>query len=499
VTISGVTPSGYNTSLATVTASSTTSFSCTGSISGTTLTVSGVTGTITVGALLSGANVLAGTIITAGSGSSWTVSVSQTVASTTIAGSCGVISYANTTTSAQTVSGSVSVTPSGFLACDGSTYNISAYPTLAAYIGSPASVNSYTVASTSGPTAQFYSNVNAANGYLLAGNNPNQITYGAVNLANALKYSTDGVTWTSLSGVSLNVGNGVYNNRSPFFAYVGGVYAYMPFQSNGSVGVIYGSSMAGMTNKGQITAGYPFYVSGGDFCLVAGGTSNVFVATAWSFLCCGSGTATANAYSSTSAASGTWSAITLPGVTTAQAIYGAAYSGGVILYQVTYGASKVWYSASGTGTYTDISSSFTQSGSTYVDAISFANGQFIVSMAGGGSIYVSKTGASGTWSLITPSGYGATNSTISWNGTYYANRLYFSQDLKRWSASPANAQAALGTLFYQTFGTDPSGSVRAWGVSAYSSTQFQVPALTPPTPTNYGSSGVTPVGYFIKT
>jgi hypothetical protein len=53
----------------------------TGSISGTTLTVSGVTGTIAIGQTLYGAGVSAGTTITGGSGTSWTVNNSQTVSS----------------------------------------------------------------------------------------------------------------------------------------------------------------------------------------------------------------------------------------------------------------------------------------------------------------------------------------------------------------------------------------------------------------------------------
>lgn len=61
----------------------------TGVISGNTLTVSGLTGTLAVGETISsatwdtatGKNVLMGTVITAGSGTTWTVSVSQTIAS----------------------------------------------------------------------------------------------------------------------------------------------------------------------------------------------------------------------------------------------------------------------------------------------------------------------------------------------------------------------------------------------------------------------------------
>ena len=54
----------------------------TGSISGTTLTVSSVTGTVKIGQIVTGGTVAAGTYITAGSGSSWTVSVSQTASAT---------------------------------------------------------------------------------------------------------------------------------------------------------------------------------------------------------------------------------------------------------------------------------------------------------------------------------------------------------------------------------------------------------------------------------
>jgi hypothetical protein len=60
----------------------TTSATFTGTISTTTLSVSGVTGTIKIGQIVTGGTVAAGTYITAGSGSSWTVSVSQSATAT---------------------------------------------------------------------------------------------------------------------------------------------------------------------------------------------------------------------------------------------------------------------------------------------------------------------------------------------------------------------------------------------------------------------------------
>ena len=61
--------------------------SFTGSCSGTTLTVSGVTGTITVGMTIIGGTIPTGTYITAGSGSTWTINQSVTQSSTSIVGS----------------------------------------------------------------------------------------------------------------------------------------------------------------------------------------------------------------------------------------------------------------------------------------------------------------------------------------------------------------------------------------------------------------------------
>jgi hypothetical protein len=58
----------------------------TGAISGTALTTSSPTGTIAIGHAVVGTSVADGTYITAGSGSSWTVSISQTVGSEAMSG-----------------------------------------------------------------------------------------------------------------------------------------------------------------------------------------------------------------------------------------------------------------------------------------------------------------------------------------------------------------------------------------------------------------------------
>lgn len=65
--------------------------SATGSITGTALTVSGVTSTIAIGQYVIGTGVTTGTIITAGSGTSWTVNTSQTVGSESMTFSTGSV------------------------------------------------------------------------------------------------------------------------------------------------------------------------------------------------------------------------------------------------------------------------------------------------------------------------------------------------------------------------------------------------------------------------
>lgn len=58
----------------------------TGTIAGTSLTVSGIGGTISVGQFVQGTGVLAGTTIVSGSGTSWVVSQAQTIASEAMSG-----------------------------------------------------------------------------------------------------------------------------------------------------------------------------------------------------------------------------------------------------------------------------------------------------------------------------------------------------------------------------------------------------------------------------
>lgn len=131
----------------------------TGSISGTTLTVSAVTsGYVFVGQKISGSGITAGTYITAlgtgtGGAGTYTVTPSQTAVSTTITGAAAAISVTapagdNTTQVATTafvaansvLTGTVQMwpttsAPSGYLLCNGSAISRSTYAALFAVIG----------------------------------------------------------------------------------------------------------------------------------------------------------------------------------------------------------------------------------------------------------------------------------------------------------------------------------------------------------------------------
>ena len=69
--------------------SATSGASFTGSISGTVLSVSAITGTIAIGHMVTGTGVTSGTYITGGSGFTWSVNISQTAASTTMQSAFG--------------------------------------------------------------------------------------------------------------------------------------------------------------------------------------------------------------------------------------------------------------------------------------------------------------------------------------------------------------------------------------------------------------------------
>jgi hypothetical protein len=99
----------------------------TSTISGTTLTVGSLaSGTIIAGQVLTGTGVTAGTYIVSGAGSTWTVSVSQTVASTTITGTAYTFTISQAATTAAGITLSF-YTPHGVVVGGGNNQATGAY------------------------------------------------------------------------------------------------------------------------------------------------------------------------------------------------------------------------------------------------------------------------------------------------------------------------------------------------------------------------------------
>ena len=490
-----MTPTGYNTSSSAVTVSSTLSFSATGSISGTTLTLSSITGTVSIGQEIFGTGVLGNTYITAGSGSSWTVSTSQTVSSTTITGACGTISYANATTGSLTVIGTISATPSGYLACDGATYTRTSYPTLAAFIGSPAVfANPATIQVFS--SAQAYAPViAAANNVLFVNGTATGVTNNATAVANAVRASTDGgTTWSLYSGWNTVIGGQILYGNSVYVGIVGNSGSQTPLQA------FYGSSPSTLTSKAQINAGVAGYFYPQAYGFAFG--NSLFMVSGLGTDFCG----TPGWYAMATSSNGsTWTAATLP-------VAGTQYilSGSTAGFLADSNGSNAYFSTNG-ASWTNINSSF--SGTGFYG--SGANGLFIVSTSSG--FYLSSNGTS--WTLMpTPRGITVPinyQSTIgrrwTWTGSVYvSNTGYITSDFVNFSVLAAGnqvanytggyPQVANGSPTYLSPSIPTTTVIQATANNYTASTQFVVPNLVSAfAGTNQAMGGIAEGAYYIKT
>ena len=239
LTVSGVTGTitvGQLLSGGTVTAGTsitgpTGSATFTGSISGTTLSVSAVTGTIAIGQLLSGGTVSAGTYIVAGSGLSWTVNNSQTATATTstssptglywtvnnsqTAGATATSSTSSLTTFPQywTVNNSQPITGGPFTATYG-------YYNAATFTGS-ISTTTLTVSAVTGTISigqLVYGGTVSANTYITAGSglswtvNNSQTATATGSAGGGAAYSTDGINWTPITSAYVYYGSNYITN-----------------------------------------------------------------------------------------------------------------------------------------------------------------------------------------------------------------------------------------------------------------------------------------------
>jgi hypothetical protein len=428
-----------------------------------------------------------------------------TVTSTATGNSTSNVSFSSTANGSMTVAGTLYTSPAGYLFCDGSIYTRSAYPNLATIIGNPIMLSSATSLASCGGNIYPFITSNGASVAAMIVTSAFFTQTSASAGANAFSITTNGTSvTTTISGwtpSTTGASNGSFHMTGVYYDYCsGGTAAYQ-----------YSTSFTSGWTKGSV----PWGNTGGDSnILLYGGTGNVFLMSQRGFV-----TSTTMLYSSTNGTS--WSACTFTGLSNSYITAGAAYSGGVVVSTVSLsGPQKIWYSASGTGTYTDITSSFTfpvNSNNTNYCGISYSNGKFILTIYalpanGGTSIYTSTTGASGTWTLQgknVASGSVTPYFPVRWNGSVYQASTSYSYDLITWGTSySANLGTAINNNTHYPVGTKflsyYNGAAYSFDHNGYnSSTQFPLPyyytGYLNSGAANYTSGGGGPLGYFIKT
>jgi hypothetical protein len=381
----------------------------------------------------------------------------------------GSVSFSSSTTGSQTVAGTATATPQGFLLCDGSIYTRAAYPTLAAYIGTPTLAsnitNSYTFSSA--PANSGFSGVND----VLFSTGTAAAVSRTAQTANALFTSTDGTTWTGRT--ANNLASFQYEDE---VAYNGTTYVASCALDGGGIPAAnaFVQTTTNLSSWSKVSVTSTSYACGTYYMAWGAG---IFV-TNW-FGSDGCNNYSGSVYSTTGTSG--WTAFTLGGNPNFDS--GAGYAGGLVLIR----ANAVFYSSSG-ASFTNISASFP----TGVPArVSYTNGIFIVGTTNG-YIYTSTTGAGGTWTLqntastLAPSGTGASNAAFwkwRWNGTAYVSNLgYYTTDWRIYASTSTTLTygayaIANSNKLYSRIGTQTG--VYWWDFNSYTTaTQFPVPTIT---------------------
>lgn len=310
------------------------------SVAGTLAVANGGTGLASAGAL--------GNVLTS-NGSAW---ASTTPTSSVATGT--VIQYGSSTT------------PSGYLKCDGSTYNISSYSALATVLGSlPVSYGTTTNLAFTGVSISYYSGK-----FLVVGS------------SNNFAYSSDGgLTWTipTVSGLPTTLGGVAYNGTTyvtansnecssgQYYSTTGTAWSFVASPSGAhSVDVIYdGSYFVSIGISGNST--YPIYSANGSTGWTNGAAPTGY-ATVQSAATNGSGTivlATYNVYTgaqvyiSTSTNHGaTWTSRTVPSYVSTSTFPSCSYTNGLFIVTAFNGgvvsssdSGVTWVNKSFTGPY----------------------------------------------------------------------------------------------------------------------------------------------------
>ena len=216
----------------------------TSTISGTTLTVGTLaSGTIIAGQVLTGTGVTAGTYIVSGSGSSWTVSTSQTVASTTITGTAYTFTISQNATTAAGVTLSF-YTPHGVVVGGGNNQATGAYSFIGGGGDAGTAANRNVASGDWSFVGGGFKNVASGMGAVVCGGGlDNQSDYNGNTASGSASFVGGGVnnqatsTWASIaggqnataSGQSSTVIGGSFSSTRGITGYIASGASYTPF------------------------------------------------------------------------------------------------------------------------------------------------------------------------------------------------------------------------------------------------------------------------------
>jgi hypothetical protein len=343
----------------------------------------------------------------------------------------------------QTIQYGSSTTPSGYLKCDGSTYNISAYPTLAGVLGSlPTSQAQYNA---------FYTTVGGATGgYGVSYVN----NFVVISNSSGLYYSSNGgVSWTKTTPTSFFVGSKIGWTGTNYFGY-----------SYGSNQFVYTSALTntawtiGKTNASDVTTA--------NFALYTGTRA---ILNAYYTNPCNGAISFQPYYSTTNGAS--W---VLGTAVNAYAPFAGAFGAGIIVSVGQYnGGINAIYTSTDGATYTSRTVPTGMNG-IYLASCSFANNLFVV-VDNNNNVCSSPDGI--TWTYKGNAGVYGDVVYLSSTSLYYMNGRY-SSDLITWNVLPLTPGAYAYTLIQQV--TDGTRIITlggsSWNPFPYTTgTQFIVP------------------------
>jgi hypothetical protein len=411
-----------------------------------------------------------------------------------------------------------STAPTGYLKCDGTIYNRSSYSALSTVIGSPMLPSSETLRNSSLAMAANTATV----GYYITSVNNTVFMNGSANApvltstANALRTSTDGITFTLQTAAAPYIKEGVVTYFASTYVMLTKMYPVI----NSTVNYQTSTDLATWTQR-TFTAG----TNAGSALAIAGnqtwGRGVMHTATSFYNGCDDSFTNPYYWYYSTNGT--TWTAASSPPTNTVSFeshCVQAGSSSALAHYGPSLTTWQLWYTADG-NTWSNVTSNITSSFPSVTNLYKIIwTGTYFYAFCNLGIVLRSTTGASGSWSQTTNTlglgNTGGTNpyeairfnyNTYTTDGTYHvianSNGAYwYSSDLVNWgyiSGRLGYYGAVSGSNFVGRSATgSTTNTYTTTGTGYTTATQFPVPNLLPAGASAFGTFAPAPIPY-IKT